>query len=145
MKKINCILLVDDNKADNMFHKIIIEEAGVCEHVKVSVNGEEALSYLKSSAEQPQPGSTPKPNIIYLDINMPRMDGFEFLMEYKRLPENIRSKVMIIVLTNSLNPDDKKLMDAVQEVSEFQNKPLTVERVKKTVEKYLKKFDEVFH
>lgn len=136
MKKVNCILLIDDNRADNEFHKINIRKAGVSDNIMIVNGGEKALEYLAECSKNGQSGDTPKPNIIYLDINMPGMDGFEFLQEYAKLDEGIKSQVVIIMLTTSLNPDDQKRAMAFEEVTEFQNKPLTVEVIQATVEKY---------
>jgi len=136
MKKINCILLVDDNPADNVYHRLTIIESGICDQIKVAVNGREALDYIIRSG---QPGSSeefPKPDLIYLDIKMPGMNGFEFLEEYHKLDEKLRSSIVIVMLTISLNPEDKKRALANKEVREFQNKPLTVEILRETVEKY---------
>lgn len=136
MKKVNCILLIDDNRADNEFHKINIRKAGVSDNVKIANGGEKALDYLDACAKNDHSVESPKPNIIYLDINMPGMDGFEFLQEYAKLDERLKSQVVIIMLTTSLNPDDQKRAMAFNEVTEFQNKPLTVEVIQATVEKY---------
>jgi CheY-like chemotaxis protein len=137
MKKVNCILLIDDNPADNDFHKIIIKEANICDHIEVVLNGLEALEYIRKSADSENDGKKfPKPNIIFLDINMPRMNGFEFLDEYKKLDEKLKSEVVIVMLTTSLNPDDAKRAKENSEVKEFQNKPLTVESLKDVVDKY---------
>ena len=138
MKKINCILLIDDNPADNDFHKIIIKEADVCNHIKVALNGTEALEYIKKSGAV-DGEEYPKPNIIFLDINMPRMNGFEFLEEYKKLDEKLKSEVVIVMLTTSLNPDDAERAKKDKVVKEFQNKPLTVESLQEIIEKYFQK------
>lgn len=136
MKKINCILLIDDNPADNEYHKIIIAEANICSHVQVAVDGRKALDYIIKSGEPNQSEAFPKPDLIYLDINMPGMNGFEFLEEYDKLEERLKAKVVIIMLTTSLNPDDKERANMTKEVNEFQNKPLTVEILHETLEKY---------
>lgn len=136
MKKINCILLIDDNPADNEFHTIKIRKSNTCNHIKVATDGHEALAYLIKSGDQGGLDPYPKPDLIYLDINMPGMNGFEFLEEYKNLDEQLKSKVVIIMLTTSLNPDDQKRAEANTEVKEFQNKPLTVEVLLDTIEKY---------
>jgi CheY-like chemotaxis protein len=133
MQKINCILLVDDNPADNEYHSIMIREADVCENIQIATDGEKALAYIKRSGE---PGGPPKPDIIYLDINMPRMNGFEFLDEYSKLDERLKSKGVIIMLTTSLNPDDYKKASSYKEVARFENKPLSVEMIKTTVGEY---------
>lgn len=136
MKKTNCILLIDDNPADNVFDKIIITEADVCNHIRVAEDGVEALAYIKKAAEEGQSESFPKPDLIYLDINMPRMNGFQFLDEYRKLDGKLKSKAVIIVLTTSVNPDDQKRVMTYKEVSEFEIKPITIEMVHKNIEKY---------
>ena len=137
MKKVNCILLIDDNPDDNFFHKIAITAADVCNHIKVAYDGVEALEYLIKCGEVNQPSDDyPIPDLIYLDINMPRMNGFEFLKEYEKSDEGIKSKVVIVMLTTSLNSDDRKKALGFNDVTEFQNKPLTVEGVQEIAEKY---------
>jgi CheY-like chemotaxis protein len=136
MKKINCILLVEDNPADNYYHEIIIAEAGVCNHIKTALNGLEALAYLRKSTEQNQTESFPHPDIIFLDINMPRMNGFEFLEEYKKLDGSMKSKVVISILTTSLNPEHQIKAMAFKVVNEFLTKPLSEEVLLEIIERY---------
>jgi CheY-like chemotaxis protein len=138
MKKLNCILLVDDNPADNEFHRIKIKKADVCNQIKVVTSGQAALDYLHKSGEPGQAEEFPKPDLIYLDINMPGMNGFEFLEEYKKLDENLKSKVVIVMLTTSLNPDDRERALSTKQVTEFQNKPLTIETLHDIIEKHFK-------
>lgn len=136
MKKVNCILLIDDNPSDNHFHEIVIKEANASNHIQVAHDGQSALEYIIKSGELNHSGSFPKPDIIYLDINMPGMNGFDFLEEYKKLDDKLKSKIIIIMLSTSLNPEDEMKATAFEEVKEFQNKPLTVETLQETVEKY---------
>jgi len=136
MKKLNCILLVEDNAADNYYHQYIIKDAGVCNHIEITLNGLEALAYLKKSKELNHNGSFPLPDLIFLDINMPRMNGFEFLEEYKKLDEKLKSRVLIVILTTSINPEDHKKAMVFKEVSEFQSKPLSEESLEGIMEKY---------
>jgi CheY-like chemotaxis protein len=133
MKKINCILLIDDSPADNEYHAIKIRKADVCEHIEIATSGLKALAYLRQSG---QSETMPKPDLIFLDINMPGMNGFEFLEEYKKLEEKLKSKVVIIMLTTSLNPDDEKRARENKDITEFQHKPLSVERLKETIAKF---------
>jgi CheY-like chemotaxis protein len=133
---INCILLVDDNPADNEFHKIIISDAHVCNKVKVATNGKSALEYIIKSGSGADPEAFPKPDLIFLDINMPGMNGFEFLNEYHNLDEKLKSKIVIIMLSTSLNPDDSEKAQKIKEVTEFMNKPLMAETLRATVDKY---------
>lgn len=136
MEKINCILLIDDSEPTNVFNKYMIGKANVCNYVKVAIDGEEALAYINKSAEPGQEETFPKPDLIFLDINMPRMNGFEFLEEYRKLDEKIKSKVLIILLTTSLNPDDQKRSLEYKEITGFQNKPITLKMVTEIIEKY---------
>jgi len=136
MNKINCILLIDDSEPTNVFNKYIIGKANVCNHVKVAIDGEGALDYLKKSGQPGQENEYPKPDLLLLDINMPRMTGFEFLEEYRKLDNNLKSKVLIILLTTSLNPDDQKRALGYKEVSGFQTKPLTAKIITDMIEKY---------
>jgi len=136
MKKINCILLIDDNSADNEFHSIIIKRSELSNQVKVTVNGEKALEYLKNSALPGNEEEFPKPDIIYLDINMPRMNGFEFLEEYNKLDEKMRAPVLVI-LTTSLNPEDVVKAKSLG-ANGLENKPLTQEMLADIIDNFFK-------
>jgi len=133
MKKANCILLVDDNEADNIFHSRAIKKAEVCEHVEIATGGEEALNYIEKCAGV----SLPKPDLIFLDINMPGMSGFEFLEEYGKLDPKLKSKIVVFMLTSSLMPEDNEKALSSADVFGFLNKPLTVDAVRDLVEKCL--------
>jgi len=136
MKTINCILLIDDNPADNEFHMIKIKKAQVCKHIKIAIDGPKALDYLIKSGQEGQSETYPKPDLIFLDINMPGMNGFEFLEEYHKLDDKLKSKVVIVMLSTSLNPDDQKKATENKDVMEFQNKPLDIKTLQETIDKY---------
>lgn len=132
MKKLNCILLIDDNPGDNYIHKRAILKADVCDHVEVAVGGKEALDYLKNGGVGPYP----KPELIFLDINMPGMSGFEFLEEYSKLDEKFKSKTIVFMLTSSLLPEDTERAMNSGEISEFLNKPLNVDKVREIIARF---------
>jgi len=134
MKKVNCILLVDDNEADNYYNQYIIQECGICNHIQVVINGVHALDYLRKAGEDSK--SFPKPDLIILDINMPCMNGFEFLEQYKNLNENLKSNVLIVMLTTSFNPEDHERAMTFDEVKEYLNKPISGELLQEITEKY---------
>ncbi len=139
MKKINCILLVDDNPADNEFHKIVIEKAAVCNHIKVTDSGPQAISYLLKSLETKEnerKENFPMPDIIFVDINMPGMNGFDFLREYTKIHWKLPPGIELIMLTTSFNPDDRLSSVKAGNITGYLNKPLTVEAVQELVEKY---------
>lgn len=136
MKKINCILLVDDDPADNYYNNYIIKDAGICNHVKTALDGVEALNYLRKAGDPDHQAKFPKPDLIFLDVNMPRMNGFEFLEAYKNLDDHLKSKILVVMLTTSLNPDDRKKASGYREINEFKNKPLTDETLHEIINKY---------
>ncbi len=132
-KKLNCILLIDDNLEDNRFHQIIIKEMDITNCIQVAENGLEALDYLKKENHI-------IPEIIFLDINMPKMNGWEFLEEYKHLEEKQKAKTLVIMLTTSLNPDDEKKAKLIQEISGFRTKSLTEEMLTEILEQYFPEY-----
>jgi CheY-like chemotaxis protein len=136
MKLINCILLIDDNEDDNEFHEMVIKKAGVCHVVRTAENGIKGLEYIMNSANPEMQQDYPKADIIFLDINMPRMNGFEFLEAYHQLDESLKAEAVICMLTTSLNPDDRKMAMDINEVTDFRQKPLSPEMLQEIVERY---------
>lgn len=136
MKKINCILLVDDDESDNFFHTLTINDANICDQIIVVTDGRYALDYMINSANPTLADEFPKPDIIFLDINMPRVDGFEFLEEFHKLDEEIKSGIVITMLTTSLNPYDQERAKESKLIKEFRTKPLTPEMLQEIVMKY---------
>lgn len=119
MKKFETIMLIDDNKADNLFHRVVIKKSRFAGDVVIFQYAEEALSFLQSSPK--------RVDLILLDINMPRMNGFEFLENYHSLEEGKKAQGVVIMLTTSLNPEDELRAKRHPDVKGFMNKPLTAE------------------
>ncbi|OYQ35658.1 hypothetical protein CHU92_10620 [Flavobacterium cyanobacteriorum] len=126
-KKLNLIMLVDDNKIDNFFHEIVIKKFNPEINVLAKESGQEALDYLN------KPNNTELPDMIFLDINMPGMDGWEFLEHYKALDKSIHHSVIVVMLTTSANPDDMEYASKHNVIAEFRTKPLTLEMLKELV------------
>ena len=124
-KKLNCILLVDDDKDCNFYHKKLLAGLDCSELIEVATDGLKALDFLRATAYD----NKPAPDIIFLDINMPRMNGWEFLREYEKFPLQLRATILLIMLTTSLNPDDRVKALASPVVNGFKEKYLTEERV----------------
>lgn len=130
--KLNCILLIDDNHADNCYHRIIINEMNIAQRVEVALDGSEALSFLKLESAAP-------PELIFLDINMPKVNGWEFLKAYRELPAKQKAGI-IIMLSTSDNPKDIEKAMQTEEVSGFNVKPLTGEMLTEILEKYFAEY-----
>jgi CheY-like chemotaxis protein len=134
-QKLNCVLLIDDDEPTNFLSNMFIEDANCSKHIETTQSGQEALKYLSDSL-QAEDKSGPYPDLIFLDINMPAMDGWEFLDKYKNLKKEDQQKVVIIMLTTSLNPDDALKAYESPEISGFENKPITNEKLDKILKKY---------
>jgi CheY-like chemotaxis protein len=132
-KRLKCIMLIDDNQDDNFFHERVIKRNHAADVVVAKQSGIEAIDYLKSKKDNDL-----HPNLIFLDINMPGMNGWEFLEEYNKLEEKYKSQAIVIMLTTSDNPDDKMKAKAMNIASDFKTKPLTQEILEEVFTKYFK-------
>jgi len=119
--KFDLVLLVDDNDIDNFINERMITTSGFAKTVIVKNSAQGALDYLKSVSEKGE--SLPK--VIFLDLNMPVMDGFAFLQEFEGFSDEIKSYCKIIVLSSSISPDDINRASTNPYVARFLNKPLS--------------------
>lgn len=117
--KYQSVMLIDDNSLDNFINKKMIESNGFAEKATTFQEAGEALQFLKTSEEAAWP------EIIFLDIMMPEMDGFMFLDEFEKLPENQRTKIKIVMLSTSESFRDLNRANKNPFVRKFLNKPLT--------------------
>jgi CheY-like chemotaxis protein len=119
------VLLVDDDKANNFLNRLTIREAVNDCAVAEALNGQEALDYLAASDECPQ--------IILLDINMPVIDGFEFLKKYEEEDTCRQSK--IFMLSSSIREEDKKAALSNKFVKGYFDKPLSGAHIEEILSK----------
>lgn len=120
-KTIDLVMLVDDNDTDNFISKRIIEITKFAGRVEVKSSGKNALDYLREN----QTKIENLPNIIFLDINMPIVDGFVFLYEFEKFNEFVKSKCKVIILSSSDNKRDIDKIVNNNHVIKFITKPLT--------------------
>ena len=135
--QLNCILLIDDDEPTNFLNKMTLEQTGCTRHISVAQSGQEALDYLRGCGSgNGSSGKSPRPDLIFLDINMPAMDGWEFLGLYRTLPKEKKADTILIMLTTSLNPDDEERTRTIPEVSGFEHKPLNQGSLEKLLNRY---------
>jgi CheY-like chemotaxis protein len=138
MKVLNLVMLIDDNDADNEYHQMVIENAEITNHLLSITHAQEALAYFESCFSR-EKGVT-VPDLVFLDINMPRINGFELLDRLREMPDpyNKKSAMKIFMLTSSLNPDDynRATNNYKDLISGFRIKPLTDTIFLKIVQTY---------
>ena len=128
-KELKCVMLVDDDADDNFFHEREIKKVNV-ENIVIAENSAmKGLEYLRSMKSN----KDPYPDLIFLDINMPRMNGWEFLQEYNRLDKELQTRAIIIMLTTSENPNDKLRAKTWDFVRDYISKPLTREIMREII------------
>ncbi|TAE50932.1 MAG: response regulator [Bacteroidetes bacterium] len=113
-------MLVDDNEIDNIINEKIIEANHFAESILVFQTGQEALDYLNAN----QQDADMLPEILFLDINMPIMDGFQFLEEFEKFSSVVHEKSKIIMLSSSISPKDIDRAAGSRYVKKYLNKPL---------------------
>ena len=118
---IDLVMLVDDNDTDNFISKRIIEITKFAKRVEIKNSGKSALQYLEDNQGNPDN----LPDLIFLDINMPIVDGFVFLFEFEMFPDELKKKCKVVILSSSDNKRDiEKIVDN-EYVIKFITKPLT--------------------
>ncbi|MDY8138009.1 response regulator [Aquimarina sp. 2201CG5-10] len=122
-KSVNCVLLIDDDKATNFFNQRVVTRHDGFDKVNTVQSGMAALEYLNNVGKK----DTVKPDLIFLDINMPAMNGWEFLIEFSKLNEKITNNIKVILLSTSSNPDDVRASIKNHSVDDFINKPLSLD------------------
>lgn len=120
-KLIDLVMLIDDNDTDNFISRRIIEITNFSTQVEIKNSGKNALEYL----EKHKDNSDKLPDYIFLDINMPIVDGFVFLYEFEKFNTNLKNKCKVIILSSSDNKRDINKIVNNENVIKFITKPLT--------------------
>jgi CheY-like chemotaxis protein len=111
------VLLIDDSDPDLLYTEVVLSASGVAHRILPFGTAQEALDYLQ------QPDGH-RVDLILLDINMPEMDGFEFLAAYGQLHETHKARAVVVMLTSSPDPDDKARAMAFSCVKGYVVKPI---------------------
>ncbi len=115
------VMLVDDDSTDNFLHRRVLEKSGVVESIVSFEHGEDAIEYLRSHRDLV--------DLVCLDLNMPRMNGVEFLLEFEKLDYRSGLRPAVMILSTSIGPEVDTKMAMHSCVVRTQPKPLTAETV----------------
>lgn len=121
-KLVKTVLLVDDDNMTNFLHQRVISKAEICSDVKVAKNGQEGIEKL---FELNHSLVSKDVVVVFLDLNMPILDGWGFLKEYESQKAKLKFNTKIFVLSSSINPDDKARAEENKYVAQYVYKPLT--------------------
>ena len=128
---LNHIVLVDDNETTSFLNNRLLGRLAVADHVSTFSRADEAFEQLWGNAKG---GSTPAPDLVFVDLKMPGVSGFEFLELYNALPQPVQDKTVMAVLTTSMHGADTARVAKYPNV-EYLTKPLTEEKMLKLLEK----------
>ncbi|WP_298976581.1 response regulator [uncultured Roseobacter sp.] len=133
LASLGTVLLVDDDKVTNLMHQRILDRSGLVDSIDVATDGLAALEYLEARVND----NKPMPELILLDINMPRLNGFEFLERYAKLPVPFRSSsTLIIMLSTSVLREDMERAHRDPHVYRFITKPIDKSDVQTIIHEY---------
>ncbi len=119
------VMLIDDNEIDNLINQKMIEAANIAEHIYTHTGARSAIEFLRNLEKLDKETKNVMPEVIFLDIDMPLMDGFQFLDEFDKLSEGTKKKCKVVMLTSSINPQDVNKSKRYSYVKKYINKPLS--------------------
>jgi CheY-like chemotaxis protein len=129
---VNTVLSIDDDLVTQLLNKFQLKAAKFCNNIIEVYNGQEAIDFFRKldTGELPMASF---PEIIFLDLNMPMMDGWGFVEAFKRDFAHFEEKTKIFILSSSINPADIERAKNERNVVDFLAKPLNAENLKKVI------------
>lgn len=121
---LDLILCIDDDPITLMLSKKVIAKASFSNTITTAKNGQEALDYFDSIIDKPEDNKLPQ--LIFLDLNMPVMDGWEFLDHFNTEKYSEVNFTKIVVLSSTIDPEDLKKSKKFPMVIDFLSKPITI-------------------
>lgn len=123
MEKINIIYVVDDDKIYQFTMKLTLKTLGFQNEIKPFFNGKEVLNAIKDCMTDEKA----LPDIIFLDINMPLMNGFEFLAEFAKIKNELAKKIVIHMVSSSVDEEDVEKSEKNEDIASYIRKPIAVD------------------
>ena len=125
---LDSILFIDDDPITLMLCKMVIKKSSFSKEIATSKNGEEALQYFKTLKQIDSNGEFKKqPQLIFLDLNMPVMGGWEFLDSFSTSDYADYNKTKVIILSSTIDPEDLEKSKKYPMVIDFLSKPISKE------------------
>ena len=125
---LNSILCIEDDAITLMLYKMVLTKASFTNEIITTTNGEEALNYINKLNEANSDGTIKNvPQLIFLDLNMPVMGGWEFLEIFSSSKYAEYNHIKVIILSSTVDPDDLEKSKKYSMVIDFLSKPISRE------------------
>ena len=125
--KYSHVMLIDDNELDNFINEKTLEANHFAKKIYMNTSAQSALEFVKNLVTMGEDFSDLYPEVLFIDINMPMMDGFQFIEQFKKNSETQLHKPKLAILTSSVNQEDREKARNISRDIVFLNKPLTKE------------------
>lgn len=135
---LDLVLLVDDDETTNYLNKRLLNEMQIAREIRILKNGKEAIEYLSNANASPLDPEFKRPDLIFLDIKMPVMDGFTFLEEYEKRGLDAEDHMIILMLTSSASFYDLERLKSFKKVKRHFSKALTKHDVREIMNEFFK-------
>jgi CheY-like chemotaxis protein len=129
MSKIDKLFLVDDDEIFTMLFSLSLQKNESVKSMEVFCNGKEAINHIEGNADNP----IMLPDVIFLDLNMPIMDGWQFLDRYESILPKLAKQIDVYVLSSSIFPEDVSRAKSFDSVIEYLIKPIANEKLTEIV------------
>ena len=130
MSKTAIICIVDDDAIYQFTITRTLEIQNAAERIIAFSDGEMALQFIVENLDKP----SVLPDVIFLDINMPVMDGWQFLEAYDKIKSNVTKPIIIYLLTSSIDPADVERAKKIDTIARYLTKPINPESLRGLIE-----------
>lgn len=121
---VNTACIIDDDNIYVSLIKKIIQSKNLCSELLIFNNGQQSMNYFKENINKDK-----IPEIILLDLNMPVMDGWEFLEKFSKIKDNLQKEIKLYVVSSSINPSDVNRAKSSPAVQDYLIKPVHIKNL----------------